>query len=205
MYIPSAFQEADRDKLIEFIETHSFGVLVSSGQQPLFATHLPFLVEPHSGPRGCLVGHIAKANPHWRQLAEQPALVIFSGPHAYISPSWYHSDNVVPTWNYLAVHAHGKCALVEDRPGISRILQATVEKYERSMPAPWTVASDTPFFERLAEMVVGIRIDIERLEGKWKLGQNHPPAMRENVARMLAGQGSDDSRAIARLMAETLQ
>jgi transcriptional regulator len=205
MYIPSAFQETDRDRLFEFIETHSFGLLISAGQQPLFTTHLPFLFEPHSGPHGCLVGHMARANPHWREVADRPALAIFSGAHTYISPTWYRTENVVPTWNYVAVHACGKCTLVEDEQGITRILQDTVEKYERSMPAPWTIASESPFFKRLAKMVVGIRLEIECLEGKWKLGQNHPPDLRRNVASMLAGHASDDAREIARLMTATLE
>jgi transcriptional regulator len=205
MYIPSAFQETNDDRLFEFIETHSFGLLISGGPQPLFATHLPLLVERHSGPRGRLVGHLARANPHWRELADQTALAIFSGAHAYISPTWYQSENVVPTWNYVAVHAYGNCTLVEDEQGIAQILQNTVEKYERSMPAPWTIASDTSFFARLAKMVVGIRLDIDRLEGKWKLGQNHPPDLRRNVASMLAGQASVDARELARLMTATLE
>jgi transcriptional regulator len=204
MYIPPAFEETDRNKLFSFIESHSFGLLVSGGQDPLYATHLPLLVDRNAGPQGCLVGHVARANPHWRQLAGQQVLVVFSGAHAYVSPTWYQAENVVPTWNYVAVHAYGHCSLVEDEQGIARIIQDSVEKFERSMPTPWTIDSGTPFFERLAKMVVGIRIELDRLEGKWKLGQNHPALMRQNVAEILASQASDDAREIARLMAETL-
>jgi len=204
MYIPPAFAETDQAKLFDFIESHSFGLLVSAGQDPLCATHLPLLVDRAAGPRGCLVGHVARANPHWRQLAGQEVLVVFSGAHAYISPTWYQADNLVPTWNYVAVHAYGKCSLVEDEQGIARIIQDSVERYERSMPTPWTIDSGTPFFERLAKMVVGIRIELDRLEGKWKLGQNHPAHLRQNVAEILANQTTDDAREIARLMAETL-
>jgi transcriptional regulator len=204
MYIPLAFAETDQTKLFDFIESHSFGLLISAGQSPLCATHVPLLVERDAGPRGRLVGHLAKANPHWRQLADQEVLVVFSGAHAYISPTWYQADNVVPTWNYVAVHAYGKCSLVEDQPGVTRIIQDSVKRYERSMPRPWTIDSSTPFFERLATMVVGIRIDLDRLEGKWKLGQNHSASVRQNVAESLAKQATDDSREIARLMADTL-
>lgn len=204
MYIPPAFEETDRNKLFNFIESHSFGLLISAAHDSLCATHLPLLVDRNAGPQGRLVGHVARANPHWRHLAGQQVLVIFSGAHAYVSPTWYQTENVVPTWNYVAVHAYGNCTLVEDEQGIAQIIQDTVETYERSLPRPWTIDSGTPFFERLAKMVVGIRIELDRLEGKWKLGQNHPTPMRQNVAEILASQASDDSREIARLMADTL-
>ncbi len=125
-------------------------------------------------------------------------------PTLYVSPTWYQAENVVPTWNYVAVHAYGRCTLVEDEQGIAEIIQDSVETYERSMPTPWTIDSGTPFFQRLAKMVVGVRIELDRLEGKWKLGQNHPALMRQSVAEILASQASDDAREIARLMAETL-
>ena len=204
MYIPPAFEVTDQARLFDFIESHSFGLLVSAGQDPLFATHLPLLVDRAAGPHGCLVGHVARANPHWRQLACQAVLAVFSGAHAYVSPTWYQTDNMVPTWNYVAVHAYGTCSLVEDERGIARILQDSVDKYERSMPKPWTIDRATPFFERLARMVVGIRIDLDRLEGKWKLGQNHSASVRQNVAEILASQSTDDAREIARLIGETL-
>src|SRR4051794_27392492 len=100
MYVPSAFAESDLNKLHDFIERNSFGLLVSLVKGVPFATHLPFLLERNSGPDGSLVGHMARANPHWQELEAQTVLVVFSGPHAYISPTWYEAENVVPTWNY---------------------------------------------------------------------------------------------------------
>jgi transcriptional regulator len=99
MYVPTAFAETDEDKLHQFIETYSFGLLVSTHGGEPFATHLPFILDRHAGSHGTLVGHMARANPHWHDLEGQMVLAIFSGPHAYISPTWYESENVVPTWN----------------------------------------------------------------------------------------------------------
>src|SRR4051794_14312849 len=112
MFIPTAFNESDQNKLHKFIQAHSFGLLISTHQNEPFATHLPLLLERDVGPHGCLVGHMARANPQWHDLEGQQALVVFSGPHAYISPTWYEAANVVPTWNYVAVHAYGICRLV---------------------------------------------------------------------------------------------
>src|SRR4051812_5840105 len=106
MYVPAAFAEPDRGRLHEFIEAYSFGLLVSSHRGP-FATHLPFLLDRTAGPHGTLVGHMARANPQWHDLDGREVLAVFSGPHAYVSPSWYEADDVVPTWNYVAVHARG--------------------------------------------------------------------------------------------------
>src|SRR5205807_1335826 len=113
MYIPAAFAEPDLRKLHDFIERHSFGMLVSSVDGAPFATHLPFLLDRDGGPHGTLIGHMARANPHWREAAGQTGLAIFSGPHAYVSPSWYEAEQVVPTWNYTAVHASGRIQVIE--------------------------------------------------------------------------------------------
>src|SRR4051812_36029868 len=102
MYVPTAFAETDPAKLHDFIEAHSFGLLVSAPGGVPVATHLPLLLERSTGPHGCLVGHVARANPQWEGLDGKPVLAVFSGPHAYVSPAWYESENVVPTWNYVA-------------------------------------------------------------------------------------------------------
>ena len=103
MYVPSHFAESDPATLHDFIERYSFGLLVSQVDAVPFATHLPFLLDRTAGPHGMLIGHMARANPHWESLRDQTALAVFSGPHAYISPTWYAAANVVPTWNYTAV------------------------------------------------------------------------------------------------------
>lgn len=200
MYVPPHFAESDPDTLHAFIERHSFGLLVSPvGGEP-FATHLPFLLDRAAGPHGTLVGHVARANPHWRELAGQTALAVFSGPHAYVSPTWYEAENVVPTWNYAAVHAYGRPELVDDPDGLLEIVCRSVAFYEAGMPRPWVLDTSGAFVDRLLPQIVGFRIRVERLEGKWKLNQNHPAERRERVVRALDAQGGDDAHGVAELM-----
>jgi transcriptional regulator len=199
MYVPLHFAESDPAKLYDFIERHSFGLLVSQAGGVPFVSHLPFLLDRAVGPHGTLLGHVARANPHWRDLAGQTALAVFSGPHAYVSPTWYGAENVVPTWNYVAVHAYGRATVVEDRPALLDIVRRSVTYYESSMPRPWTLDDSSPFVDRLLGRIVGFRIEIERLEGKWKLNQNHPAERRKCVADILQ-ERDDDARAVAALM-----
>jgi transcriptional regulator len=205
MYVPPHFAESDTTRLHDLIEQYSFGLLVSQVSDEPFATHLPFLLERSTGPHGTLVGHMARANPHWRALAGQTALVVFSGPHAYISPTWYEAENVVPTWNYVAVHAYGRVALVEDRDGLRDIVNRSVTVYESSLPRPWTLDGSSDVVDRLLPHIVGFRIGVTRLEGKWKLNQNHPTERREKVVRALRERGGDDVLSVAELMAEALR
>ena len=202
MYIPPVFAETDPKKLHAFIEANSFGVLTSMLQGELFATHLPFLLET-GGPRAVLLAHVARANPQWQELDGQNVLAVFPGPHAYVSPSWYESDNVVPTWNYVAVHAYGICRLMQDAGELHALLQKMIATYERSMPAPWTLA-DAGFLEKMARQVVGFRVEVSRLEGKWKLNQNHPRERREKVVQVLSRSPDPDGQEIARLIQESL-
>jgi transcriptional regulator len=204
MYIPTHFAETDRAKLHAFIEANSFGLLVSTHEGELFATHLPFLLDRQVGAEGGLTGHMARANPHWQDLDGQEVLVVFAGAHAYVSPSWYESENVVPTWNYVAVHAYGRCRLVETPAEVHGILLRTVDIYERRMPKPWSIDAASDFLEKLARQVVGFRIEISRLEGKWKLNQNHPRERREKVMRELSQAQDQDAQEIARLIGASL-
>jgi transcriptional regulator len=200
MYIPAAFAEADQVKLHDFIEKNSFGLLVSQMDGEPFASHLPFLLDRQYSPHGCLIGHMARANPQWQQAAGQTVLAVFSGPHAYVSPTWYEAENVVPTWNYVAVHAYGKMQVVEDLPALLQIVKNFVSFYEAPMPKPWKLAGENEFVEHLLRQIVGFRIEITRLEGKWKLNQNQPKERRERVAVALQKQPDDDSQAIAAMM-----
>ncbi len=203
MYIPTAFAETDRGKLHGFIQANSFGLLVSTHAGEPFATHLPFLLERESGAHGSLLGHMARANPHWHDLEGRTVLAIFSGPHAYVSPTWYEAANVVPTWNYVAVHAYGTCRLVDEEKALSAILTRMVATYERAMPKPWTIDTNTDFFRKLARTVVGFRIDISRLEGKWKLNQNQPEERRARVIEQLEQSADPEARDVARWMRQT--
>jgi len=199
MYVPPQFAETDPATLHDLIESHSFGLLVSQvGSEP-FATHLPFLLDRAAGPHGTLVGHMARANPQWKELAGRIALAVFSGPHAYVSPTWYEAENVVPTWNYAAVHAYGQVRLVEDRDSLLDIVRQSVAVYEAAMPRPWAPDWSSTFVDRLLGQIVGFRIEIERIEGKWKLNQNHPVERREKVIAALQTRGGD-ARAVAAMM-----
>jgi transcriptional regulator len=200
MYIPAAFAEADLKRLHEFIEQNSFGVLVSQVEGLPFASHLPFLLDRTAGARGTLVGHVARANPQWREAAGQTALAIFAGPHAYVSPTWYEAEQVVPTWNYTAVHAYGRVEVVEDPKALLDIVQRSVRVYEQAMPRPWSFDPASPFVGRLLAQVVGFRIEVERIEGKWKLNQNHPVERRRKVIRALQQRDDASARAVAALM-----
>ncbi|HEX3725241.1 MAG TPA: FMN-binding negative transcriptional regulator [Pirellulales bacterium] len=206
MYIPPAFAESDRAKLVEFIAQHSFGLLVSRLDGQLFATHLPLLFDAQVAAGGQLLGHMARANPQWQDLSGQQILAVFSGPHAYISPRWYESDHVVPTWNYLAVHVVGTAEVIDNRETTACIIEQYVSTYERPPAAgsAWTIDLSEPFMQNMLTMVVGFRIHIERIEGKWKLGQNHTSERRSNVVQHLSASDDPQSREIARLMDQTM-
>lgn len=204
MYIPAHFAESDLAILHDFIEQHPFGLLVSQFDGAPFATHLPFLLERSPDSNGVLLGHVAKANPHWRQLGGQEVLCIFNGPHAYISPGWYQAERVVPTWNYVAVHFYGRATLIEEPSQLASLVHRLTEHMEFSRPAPWTFDEADSYIRRLATGIVGFRIAIDRIEGKWKLNQNHPPDRRRKVVAALREQGGDDALAIADLIEKTL-
>jgi transcriptional regulator len=205
MYVPPHFAVSDTATLHDLIEHYSFGVLVSQVGGVPFASHLPFLLDRTAGLQGTLFGHVARANPHWRELAGQTALAVFSGPHAYVSPTWYDSENVVPTWNYVAVHAYGRTEVIEDCDALLDIVQRSVAVYEAAMPRPWTLDASSAYTGRQLGEIVGFRIAIERLEGKWKLNQNHPVERRKKVAEILGKQSGDDARAVAELMRAMLR
>jgi transcriptional regulator len=203
MYIPAAFAEIDANKLHEFLRRYSFATLVTNGEAGLFAGHLPLLLDAEAGTMGRLVGHMARANPQWRDVRGE-ALTIFSGPHAYVSPAWYEEGGTVPTWNYAVVHAYGTFRIVEDRDGLLDILRRSVLTYESPRTEPWVFDESGPHVERMLRAIVGFRIEITRIEGKWKLSQNHPEERRRRVIRALEAQPDEDSQRIARLMRERL-
>lgn len=206
MYIPQYSAVTDLAPLHDAIEQYSFGLLVSNDAGgEVVASHLPFLLDRSRGPQGTLVAHMARANPQWRTSAGQKVLVVFSGPHAYVSPTWYAAERVVPTWNYVAVHAYGPLELIEDNDQAIAILEQTVNHFEQPLPKPWRLSDQPPeFIGQLSRQIVAFRIPIERLEGKWKLNQNHPPERREKVIAVLENFGGDDSIAVAALMRQEL-
>ena len=194
MYIPAAFAEPDLAKLHDFIEQHSFGLLVSQVDGLPFASHLPFLLERQAGYRMAVCSATwHRANPQWQHAGGHSALAIFSGPHAYISPTWYQAEHVVPTWNYVAVHAYGQVQIIEDRDTLLEIVQKSVRVYEQAMPRPWSFDGADSFGERMLAQIVGFRIKIDKIEGKWKLNQNHPVERRQKVVRALRERNDENA------------
>ena len=191
MYIPPSFAEHDVAVMHDFIDAHPLGALVTSATTGLFATHLPLVLERARGERGTLEGHLARANPH-HDLVEDGtrALVIFTGADAYVTPSLYPSKRrhgkVVPTWNYVAVHAHGRIRLVRDPDRLRAHLERLTARHEAAQPRPWSI-DDTPagYVDALLGAIVGIEIEIDRLDGKWKMSQNRPAEDVEGVVRGL--------------------
>jgi len=201
MYIPEAFRESRTEVLHDLIRQHSFATLVSQTERGLVATHLPFLLDPARGQLGTLRGHFARANEHWRALAEPGEhLVVFQGPHAYISPAWYGTPMAVPTWNYVAVHAYGLPTLIDDGPALRRILDDTVALFEARFAYQWR-PPEGDFVPNLMRNVVGFELELTRLEGKLKLSQNRSRADQEGVVVGLRAQGDPVGLAVADLMA----
>lgn len=201
MYVPAASAETDTAKLHEFMGRHGFAVLTSNGGDGLVASHLPLLLDAHAGPHGHPLGHMARANPQWRDVRGE-VMAVFSGPHAYVSPSWYEEGGTVPTWNYVAVHAYGTFHVVEDRDGLLDILRQSVTTFESRRAEPWVFDESAPHAETMLRAIVGFRIEIARLEGKWKPSQNQPEERRRKVIRALSGRSDEDSQAVAAMTAE---
>lgn len=195
MYIPEAFLEKDQKALFDFIQENSFGILFSQREGTPFATHLPFLVDKENS---TLYGHMARANPQWQDL-QGGVLVVFQGPHAYISPSSYGEKNAVPTWNYIAVHLYGEFSIVEGEE-LKSILQGSISSYERTMQNPWDTDLDNEFNKSLMKNIIGFRIKVTSLEGKWKLSQNHSLERREKVIKQLLESEDDNKKKIGEKM-----
>jgi transcriptional regulator len=197
MYVPKAFRIDDIAWVRDFVDAHPFGTLVTIRDGEPFATHVPFLIDPEPSPYGTLRAHMARENPHWRAFEESPSLVIFAGPHAYVSPSWYRSDGPkVPTWNYATVHIYGQAHAIEDTAKAEKILRRLIEREESGSADPWTFERvDEPYRREMIHHIVAFEIPIERFEAKAKLSQNRPPIDRRLVADALGGE-------IAELMEE---
>ncbi len=199
MYIPKAFREDDISRLHTFMEAYSFATLVTQHESIPFATHLPFLLDPERGPNGILLAHMARANPQWHDFASaQEVLVIFQGPHTYISPSWYEVELSVPTWNYAVVHAYGLPHLIEDGEELYKLLKTLIQTHEANFEMPWPFQLPDDYLQKMMRGIVGFEIEITRLEGKFKLSQNRTETERENVIAAL--QESTNTAALAELM-----
>lgn len=209
MYSPAAFRQDDLAALHQQILDCRLATLVSQGPSGLQASHLPLLLEPGEGRFGTLYGHFARANPQWRDLADgAEALVVFQGPEAYISPSWYAAKaehgKAVPTWNYIAVHAQGRADVFDDAERLLQLVSRLSERHEAGRAQPWAV-SEAPrdYIDGMLRAIVGFTLPIERLQGKWKLGQNRSAADQAGVhAGLAASVDSRDRELAARINAD---
>ncbi len=206
MYLPSAFRQDDLAELHAQLQASPFALLTSAGAAGVQASHLPLLLAPDEGEFGTLYGHFARANPHWRDLqGSAEALAVFSGPDAYISPGWYPAKaehgKVVPTWNYIAVHARGPVELIEEPERLLQIVSRLSDQHESGRERPWAV-SDAPreYLDSMLRAIVGFALPIRRLEGKWKLGQNRSAADQAGVRDGLAASTSPGDRELATRM-----
>ncbi len=203
MYRPAHFAEDRVEVLRALMREHPFATLVSLAGERLVADHLPLQLSA-DGTR--LQGHVARANPLWQTAAEQEVLVIFQGPQAYVSPSWYPSKHehgkAVPTWNYVVVHARGRLSTIEDPQGMRALLDDLVDRHEGEFAAPWQVSDAPPeYIEKMLSAIVGIEIGITSLAGKWKTSQNQPAANRAGVVAGLRERGTDHADHMAALIA----
>jgi transcriptional regulator len=202
MYSPKFNQVADRAILIEAMRAYSFAILFGpqstlDAPAQLVATHLPLVVKDE-GEHGLIEGHFAKANRHWRTLAGLETLVVFPGPHSYVSPTLYVESLSVPTWNYIAIHAYGVLSLVEDEPGKDALLSGLIQANEPAYAEKWRAMPDG-FRRTMLAGIVGFRIPISRIEGKFKLSQNRAEPERRNVHAAQAA-GTSDQQALAAWM-----
>jgi len=200
VYLPPHFTETDEKILLGHIERHDFGLLVTKGDA-LIASQVPFLSERRDG-KLHLIGHLARPNPQCADLAAGgEALVIFTGPHAYISPSWYGAQPAVPTWNYASVHAYGAARAISDKDWLNDLLRRLSERHEAHETNPWRM-QDQPeaFLNGMLGGIVGFEIAVTRLEGKFKLSQNRPASDRPRIIAALEARDDADSHGVARLM-----
>ena len=202
MYQPSQFVENRPEVLRSLVQAHPLGTLVTVGPDGLRADHIPFLIED-DGDRTILRAHVARANPLWRDIAaDTQALVIFQGPSRYITPSWYatkrETGKVVPTYNYMVVHAHGTLRAIDDPAWVRSLVERLTDHFESGRSAPWAV-SDAPdeFVTQQLRAVVGIELPVTRIEGKWKVSQNRPAADRAGVVEGLRETGDPAAEVMA--------
>lgn len=206
MYRPTHFREDRLDVLHQLMRAHPLATLVTNGLDGLTGNHIPFVLHDDSGDLGMLRGHVARANPLWSQdKSTNEVLVIFQGPDSYITPSWYPSKKVhgkvVPTWNYIAVHAHGCLNIIENDAWLRAHLDTLVTQQEFGRPEPWGI-EDAPddFITWKMKGIVGLEMPIAGIEGKWKASQNQAPEDREGVSRGLKSETGDAATTLSKLV-----
>ncbi|MEW6491856.1 MAG: FMN-binding negative transcriptional regulator [Cyanobacteriota bacterium] len=206
MYIPNAFREDDLEKLLAFIRANSFATLVSIVDSTPFASHIPLVVTMQDNTVK-LTGHLAKQNPQWKAFGTSESLAIFTGPHAYISPSLYEKHESVPTWNYIAVHAYGKpqfITLNNSQELMDRMIDEMIDTYETSYKSQWHDLSDN-FREGMMNGIIGFEMTVTRLEGTYKLSQNRSHTDQFSVAHALLQSTDSAIQAVGAAMQQNLE
>lgn len=205
MYIPPAFRDDDLSRIHQSIREASFATLVTAAEDGLIGTPLPMFLDTGDGEKGTLYAHLARANPQWKSTPSGEGMAIFMGPNAYITPSWYatkrETGKVVPTWDYVAIHAYGPVEFFEDADRLLDVVIRLTNLHEQARAAPWAV-SDAPsdFIKSQLRGIVGVRIPITRLDGKRKLSQNYSIEDQQGVIEGLSRSGNDQETAVARLI-----
>ena len=198
MYTPPPNRVEDREVINAFIQAHSFATVISNSGGKTIASHLPVLFDEQSN---ILRSHMARANGQWKQFADGgEVLCIFHGPHAYISPSWYEQQHTVPTWNYAVVHVYGKPSLVNEAE-LKQIVLDTTAKFESTRQTPWKISLSEQEIASMLKAIVGFRIEVVRVEAKFKLGQNRSREDQEKMLRNLQAAPDDESRSLGRFIA----
>ncbi len=180
------------------IRDYPFATLVTARAPEPQISHLPLLFHSAPEPNGVLIGHMARANPHWRRFADGPTVALFHGPHAYVSPSWYaEPEKAVPTWNYAVVHVHARVELVEDRAVTLAILHEMIERFESGRAAPWRLQLEGQELKAMVNAIVAFRLLIERVDTKLKLSQNRSVTDRQRVVAALRAERTAEASATA--------
>lgn len=202
MYIPPYYKEEQEDALIDFMSTHNFASLVSSAGSSPVATHLPFVIEKRDE-KLCLISHMAKANPQWKGFPGAELLIIFQGPHAYISPAHYDKQQNVPTWNYIAVHAYGKARIIDRQEDMLALMERSIHAFGENFSGQWKTLSPD-YINGMLKAIVAFEIVVTRLEGKFKLSQNKTENEQRNIIQSFENSNDQLQQEIAAEMKKKL-
>ena len=198
LYIPRSFAPADAAAVTRLLNEHPFATLITPGDNEPSISHLPLQYHAGEGPHGALLGHMARANPHWQRFGAVMSIAIFHGPHTYVSPSWYAEPAAaVPTWNYAVAHVHGRVELLPEVAETRSLVGEMIGRYEGGRSAPWALQLEGRALTAMLDAIVGFKLVIDRIDAKLKLSQNRSVADRERVIDALRGEECADALATA--------
>ena len=203
MYIPSYYLQSNESELIDFMKSFNFASLISSTNDNIRATHLPFVIEQRAE-KLFLVSHLAKANQQWNDFFEKELLIIFQGPHGYVSPSHYEKQQNVPTWNYIAVHAYGKATIIDNETAVIKLMEKMITSFESGFMQQWNTLS-TDYKMAMLKGIVAFEIEVTKLEGKFKLSQNKTKKEQENIAIHFSNSSNQNEKELSKQMQKNIQ